>query len=119
MVKRAPEMEWFDDPGKGLGAGGFEGLAPEWPFQRPRPAGLRKLTGGRQLRLRVEYQQGFPAQPPRLMPLDPDPGTERRMMERFHINGDGSICLILHGSEWSSDDHAAALVEKASGWFIE
>jgi hypothetical protein len=119
MADRAPQMVWFEGLGRGLGRGGFEGLAPLWPMPRRRPSGLERLTGGAQLRLRVEYRQGFPAQPPRLVPLSPAPGVERRMQERFHVNGDGSICLILHPSDWSSDNHAADLVEKASGWFVE
>ena len=119
MAARAAEMEWFEGPDRGLGRGGFEGLAPLWPIPRPEPAGLLRLTEGRRLRLRVDFRAGAPAQPPRLVALDPAPSVETRMQERFHVNGDGSICLIMHPSDWSSDHTAADLVEKASGWFIE
>src|SRR2546421_385336 len=46
MASVAPEMVWVDES-----AGGWEGLAPEWPFERPRPDGLDRLLGGRRLRL--------------------------------------------------------------------
>jgi hypothetical protein len=119
MARLAPAMEWREVDGEHFPNGGFEGLAPEWPFERKCPAGLKKLTGGAALRLRVVYGQGFPALPPLLFPLDPVPEPGVRMSEKVHVNGDGSICLILHPSDWRCGESAAALVEKASGWFIE
>jgi hypothetical protein len=119
MARLAPGMDWREPNSEHFPNGGFQGLAPEWPFKRKRPAGLEELTGGAALRLRVVYGQGFPALPPLLFPLDPVPETKERMSEKVHVNGDGSICLILHPSDWRSSESAAALVEKASGWFIE
>jgi hypothetical protein len=89
MAALAPEMVWLD-----ARAGGWEGLAPAWPFERPNPDGLARLLEGRQLRLRVEYRQAFPSVEPRLVPLDPDPPIDRRVLESWHLNGDGTLCLL-------------------------
>jgi hypothetical protein len=115
MERVAPEMAWLeDDP-----AGGWEGLAPIWPFERPAPSGLDKLLEGRRLRLRVSYSQGFPMVQPLLVPLDPDPPRDRRILHSWHLNGDGSLCLLQTAYAWDCRETAADLVAKASGWFIE
>jgi hypothetical protein len=119
MADRAPQMHWHGPGENGYQAGGFDGEAPEWPIDRPRPEKLHELTGGKCLRLRVELPQGFPAQPPRLVPLDPEPEIEERLNEAVHVNSDGSLCMIRHPSQWRTADLAVHLVEKASGWFIE
>jgi len=117
MRDRAPDMEW--QQGEELPSGGFVGIAPVWPFDRDQPAKLEKLTGGKRLLVRLRFREGYPAQPPRLFPLDPEPPPEERLREEVHVNGDGSICLILHPSDWSSSECAADLLTKASGWFLE
>jgi hypothetical protein len=119
MADRAPQMEWFRPGKNGFQSGGFEGDAPEWPIDRNRPKKLDELTEGKRLRLRVELLQGFPAQPPRLVPLDPEPEIAERLTEAVHVNSDGSLCMIRHPSQWRTTDLAVDLVEKASGWFIE
>ena len=119
MADKAPQMKWFEPGENGFQSGGFEGNAPEWPIDRTRPEKLHELTEGERLSLRVEFLQGFPAQPPRLMPLDPKPEIEERLNEAVHVNSDGSLCMIRHPSQWRTADLAVDLVEKASGWFIE
>lgn len=119
MGDRAPQMVWYCPGENGLQSGGFEGEGPEWPIDRSRPKKLHELTDGKRLRLRVEFPQGFPAQPPHLVPLDPEPKIEERLDEAVHINSDGSLCMIRHPSQWQTTDLAVDLVEKASGWFIE
>jgi hypothetical protein len=115
MGRVAPEMEWLeDDP-----AGGWEGLAPVWPFERPAPRGLDELLGRLRLRLRVVYAQGYPMVEPKVFPLDPDPPRDRRILHSWHLNGDGSLCLLQNAADWTGRDTAADLVAKASGWFIE
>jgi hypothetical protein len=115
MAEHAPEMEWIEE-----GAGRWEGYAPEWPFPRDRPEpGLERLLGGARLQLRVEYVQAHPAVPPILTPLSPIPSRERRLRHDWHINGDGTLCLLAADILWRPDDTAADLVLKASGWIIE
>ncbi len=119
MADRAPQMKWHGPGENGFQSGGFEGEGPEWPIDRTQPEKLHKLTDGKRLRLRVELPQGFPAQPPRLVPLDPEPEIEERLNEAVHVNSDGSLCMIRHPSQWQTADLAVDLVEKASAWFIE
>jgi hypothetical protein len=115
MTRVAPDMAWLDDDP----AGGWEGLAPIWPFERSKPAGLDNLLEGQRLRLRVFYSQGFPMVQPLLVPLDPDPPRDRRILHSWHLNGDGSLCLLQTAYAWDGRETAADLVVKASGWFIE
>lgn len=115
MERVAPEMQWDeDDP-----SGGWEGLAPAWPFDQAAPARLDVLLEGRQLRLRVTYSQGYPMVEPKVFPLDPDPPRDRRVVHTWHLNGDGSLCLLQSADSWTGSETAADLVAKASGWFIE
>ena len=115
MARLAPEMAWLDDES----AGGWEGIAPKWPFGRAEPDGLDNLLAGRRLRLRVEYSQAYPMVEPTLIPLDPEPPIERRVLHSWHVKGDGSLCLLQTATDWTGRDTAADLVVKASGWFIE
>lgn len=114
MAALASDLRW--EP---LGAGSWEGLAPLWPFERPAPEGLGALTGGRRLRVHVAYGHGFPMAPPMVWPLDPEPELAHRLDHSWHVNGDGSLCLLHSAAAWSGREPAAELVAKASGWFIE
>jgi hypothetical protein len=116
MARVAPEMEWLDDDDA---AGGWEGVVPAWPFERAAPAGLDELLGERRLRVRVRYLQAFPSVEPRLEPVDPEPPIERRILDSWHLNGDGTLCLLRTADLWTGRETAADLVAKASGWFIE
>jgi len=114
MAERAPDMQWIDN-----GGGGWEGLAPTWPFDLHPPEGLDRLLESRRLRLAVIYSQGFPMSPPALLPLDPVPHVELRARHDWHLNSDGSICVLFTAADWPGTGTAADLVEKASGWFVE
>jgi hypothetical protein len=114
MAEVAPEMAWLD----GEPAGGWQGLAPKWPINRPEPLGLDNFLGGQRLRVHVEYSQGYPMVAPTLIPLDPEPPVERRIVHAWHVNGDGSLCLLQTADQWTGRETAAELVAKASGWFI-
>jgi hypothetical protein len=114
MAARAPDLAYIDEA-----AGGWRGLAPAWPQDLAQPPGLEKLVGGRRLELGVAYTQGFPMAPPDLFPLDPCPAVELRARHDWHLNGDGSLCLLFSAADWPGDGSAADLVEKAAGWFVE
>ncbi len=114
MDRVAPEMVWLDAP-----AGGWEGLTPRWPFPRREPSRLDELLEGKQLRLAIQYSQGFPMVEPKLIPLEPEPPVDRRVLHSWHLMGDGSLCLLQTADLWTGRDTAADLVVKASGWFIE
>jgi hypothetical protein len=113
VAAAAPDLAWDE------GAGAWIGEAPEWPFSRPRPAGLEEFLGGRRLLLRVEYSQAFPMVAPRVVPLRPEPDPMVRTQHDWHVNGDGSLCLLQRASDWEGIGTAAELVVKASAWFLE
>lgn len=115
MSARAPAMAWRGD----LAAGGWQGLAPTWAAERPAPAGLERFLAGRRLRLSVAYREGFPMVPPHLYPLDPEPGFEARTDHRWHVEGNGGLCLMQNTADWHPSETAADLVAKSAGWFVE
>ena len=121
MQRWAPDMEWGTEltwPDGRRGAG-WEGFAPAWGADRFEPAGIAKLLDGRRLRLRVICPEAFPMVAPDLYPIDPEVPIDRRTQHRWHVNGDGSLCMMQAADDWQPDNAAADLVRKAAGWFIE
>ena len=114
MTRTAPDLIWSDQ-----GAGTWTGLVPAWPFDRAVPPGLDAFMAGRRLRAQVSYGHAFPMSPPSVWPLDPEPLIEQRTQHAWHVNGDGSLCLIETAAAWTGRDTAAELIVKAAGWFIE
>lgn len=115
MAAVAPDMNWDETRQAGV----WCGYSPEWPARRPRPDGLGALLNGKRLRLEVAYRQSHPAVPPILNPLDPMPAPDQRLAHIWHVNGDGTLCLLAAPWLWRSSEVAADLVLKAAGWFIE
>lgn len=113
MATTAPDLEWLD------GGQGWEGAAPAWPFERPPPKELDAFLAGRRFRLRVDYLEGFPMAPPRVIPLEPEPDPAVRTQHDWHVNPDGTVCLFQSASDWTGTETAADLVVKAAGWFLE
>jgi hypothetical protein len=119
MAAFAPNLQWIESS-PALPAGGWEGEIPKWPFERHRPDPGLDLLVPAPLTVRVELKQSFPASPPKLWPLlDPLPDPVRRTQTDWHINGDGSLCLLQTAGMWTGRDPAADLVAKAAGWFVE
>ncbi len=121
MARIAPDLRWT----QGLSRRGrsdlcgWEGCAPVWAGERPKPKGVDELLGDERLRLRVIYAEAFPMVAPALVPVDPEVPLERRTRHAWHVNGDGSLCMLQTANAWDPDATAADLVAKASGWFIE
>lgn len=113
MAAAAPGLTWDGH------AGVWEGVVPLWPFERPAPHGLGDFVGSRRLSVAVVPLEAHPAVPPRFLPLDPAPGFHERTQHRWHVNGDGTICMFQQAVEWTGQEPCAALVPKASGWFLE
>lgn len=114
MARTAPDLIW-----SGQGAGSWTGLVPVWPFDRAAPTGLETFMADRRLRVQLTYGHAFPMIPPAVWPLDPEPSIEQRTQHAWHVNGDGSLCLLETMAAWTGRDPAAELIVKAAGWFIE
>lgn len=102
-----------------VGAGQWSGRLPYWPFERSRPASLDMLTGGDGLLLDLYYPQSYPMVPPNLFPREPDPDVLLRTQHRWHLNGDGSLCLLRVPELWTGREPVTDLLLKAAGWRIE
>src|SRR4051794_40280999 len=91
---RFPTLEW-----DAHGAGQWLGRLPRWPFERPEPDGLAELvpTG---LEVAARYGHAYPMVPPAIHPLDPEPLISERTEHRWHVMGDGSLCLMQADTMW-------------------
>lgn len=111
----APDLRWCDeDP-----AGGWDGIVPIWPFDRSAPPDLDAFLDGRRLKVRIQYLQSFPMVEPKFWPIDPEPEIVHRTDARWHVLGDGALCLFQDASDWTGRETAAELIPKAAGWFLE
>lgn len=120
MARQAPEMEWAEDLElHARPVSGWIGKAPVWGGTRSKPEGVDALLDGKQLEIAVFYPEAFPMVAPVILPLSPEVPVERRTLHRWHVNGDGTLCLLQAAEDWQPTDSAADLVCKASGWFIE
>lgn len=112
-----PDLSWFEPDDAIRQAGGWRGQLPLWPFERPRPEGLDALGDG--LRLELVYPQAWPVVAPWIYPLDPEPDVMARTEHRWHVNGNGSLCLLQSAQQWRTEDSLVELLLKAAGWRIE
>jgi hypothetical protein len=65
------------------------------------------------------YGHAYPMVPPSIWPLDPAPPVAEWTMHDWHVNGDGSLCLLQADSLWSPRDSLVDLLLKAAGWRVE
>lgn len=109
----------FDLAWTGLSSGRLDGRLPAWPLSRPAPDGLDELlpTGG--LLVHVEFGHGYPMVCPRVYPEDPKPPVERCTQHRWHVNGDGSLCLLQSADAWYPTTPLSDVLRKAAAWRVE
>ncbi|GAA3780182.1 hypothetical protein GCM10022225_80550 [Plantactinospora mayteni] len=112
--ERFPGLQWV-----GQGAGGWIGRLPRWPFDRPEPAGLRTLVGEEGLEVALVYGHAYPMVAPLIYPQDPEPGIAERTDHKWHVNGDGSLCLLQDDATWNGRGSVTDLLLKAAGWRLE
>ena len=121
MQAIAPKLVWDPDvacDATGHG-GGWIGTAPAWPLDRTAPAELDPFLDDAKLLVVVACPEAYPAASPRVYPVDPAPEITVRTQHRWHINGDGSICLWQNAYDWWPATLAAHIIPKVSGWFLE
>ncbi len=114
ITARFSGLVWNSD-----GAGTWTGVLPCWPFDRPQPPNLSAWVGEEGLRLTVAYNQAYPMVEPALHPLDPLPPPQEWTQTRWHVNGDGTLCLLQEHAWWTGRDSLIDLLLKAAGWRLE
>jgi len=108
----APLLTWTPE-----GAGRLEGPLPLWPFSRSAPVGISDLLDP--FVVRVEYGHAFPAAPPQVLPLVPQPVPSIRGFTQYHLLPSGRLCLLQNADQWYPWSSTTELLLKASGWAIE
>lgn len=121
MASMASDLTWNPSLGhpKGPSGGGWEGIVPAWPFDRPAPDALGEFLDGQRLHVVIVCQQAHPAVIPAVYPVDPEPDVMYRTLNSWHVAGDGRLCLTQRAYDWIGDQPAAQLIPKAAGWLIE
>lgn len=114
LAGRFPDLKWT--PAE---SGAWEGALPIWPFERERPAGVSELVGEQGLRVQVRCGQAYPIIVPAVFATAPEPTVLQRTQHRWHINSDGSLCLLADPTRWTGREPLSDLLLKAAGWHIE
>jgi ubiquitin-protein ligase len=109
----------FDLTWSPVGSGRLDGRLTAWPLDRAVPDGLDELlpTGG--LLVQVEFGHGYPMVCPRVYAEDPKPPLERCTQHRWHVNGDGSLCLLQSADAWDPATRLSDVLRKAAAWRVE
>lgn len=114
VLEAFPDLVFADD-----GQAGWRGQLPLWPFDRPEPAGLHRLTGGQGLLFELRYSAAYPLVYPWIFPLDPQPLAAELTQTRWHVLGNGALCLFQTQQDWDPASSVVELLRKAAGWRIE
>ncbi len=101
------------------GEGSWHGTLPLWPFERPAPEGLDVLTGGQGLVMRLGYHGAYPVVSPWITPVDPEPLVGEWTQTRYHVLGNGTLCLFQTQADWNPSSSVVELLLKAAGWRVE
>lgn len=108
----APNLHWEPDQQ------GWMGELPVWPFKRPQPAGLEELLP-RGLVVTVDPTPVYPMVAPVIYPITPDPPILVRTQQRWHVAGDGRLCLMKSPGQWDPREPLTHMLRRASGWHVE
>lgn len=101
------------------GQGHWLGVLPMWPFERPEPPGLSDLLQGKGLKIQLSYSAAYPIVSPYVAPLGPEPLFEELTQTRWHVLGNGALCLFQTQADWDPNCTVIDLLLKAAGWHIE
>jgi hypothetical protein len=99
--------------------GGWYGVLPIWPFERPQPDGVEGLVDGTGLEFVLEYPAAYPMIPPTIQPLSPEPEIGERTQATWHVLPAGGLCLLQTTGAWIPEASITDLLLKAAGWRIE
>ncbi len=115
----APLLEYQSPSADGLPHGGWIGVLPRWPFDRPQPESLNELLGDKELRVLVICSAAHPMVPPTIYSVDPKPSIWEQTQSAWHVAPGGSLCLLQSDGGWQPEASLTELLAKASGWRIE
>lgn len=101
------------------GQAGWRGRLPLWPFERPEPDGLARLTSGLGLLLELHYLAAYPLVYPWIFPLAPEPAPVQLTQARWHVLGNGALCLFQTQQDWDPESSVVDLLRTAAGWRVE
>lgn len=116
VCRLAPELSFEAD---GDGDGFWRGVLARWPFHRDEPIGLDELIGPSGLEAVIAYPSAYPMIPPFVLPLNPVPLFEEWTLRKWHVLGDGSLCLFQTFAGWDPAASINEILLKAAGWRIE
>lgn len=109
-----PDLGWTD-----ADAGGWDGRLPLWPFERPTPDFLADVVGSIGVKIELRYPQAYPMVAPSIRAIDPEPQLREWTVHGWHVNGDGTLCLLRSVALWDPRTSITDLLLKAAGWRIE
>ena len=116
MAEHFPSFELDLTEGQGV----WRGRLPAWPFDRPEPEGLAALLephGG--LKVELAYVAAYPMVFPYVVPVDPRPSFETWTQARWHVLGNGALCLFQTVADWDPTSHVTDLLYRAAAWHVE
>ncbi len=101
------------------GEGYWSGRLPMWPFDRPEPPRLGDLLHGQGLELGLVYTAAYPMVSPNIVPSDPVPLFDELTQTRWHVLGNGALCLFQTQADWDPASSVVDLLRRAAGWRVE
>jgi hypothetical protein len=101
------------------GSGVLTGQLPTWPLERPAPDGLDDLLGGVALTVEVAFGHAYPMVCPTVKPVDPEVPWDRRTQHKWHVNGNGSLCLLQSAQAWEPQTSLSDVLRKSAAWYVE
>lgn len=96
---------------------GWSGRLPVWPFERSAPARFRDDVKG--LEMLLLFPESYPMAMPDIHPIDPEPEFAEWTQHRWHVNGDGSLCMVQEQRTWTGRQSVVDLLLKAASWRLE
>lgn len=114
LVEAGIDLTW-EPTSSGL----LTGQLPMWPLDRPAPASLEALLAGQGLTVEVVFGHAYPMVCPTVTPVAPAPPVDRWTQHRWHVNGDGTLCLLQSARAWDPQTLLSDVLRKSAAWRVE
>lgn len=101
------------------GNGEWSGHLPRWSLARPEPSALIDLIGESGMGVVVAYSAAYPMVAPTIYPTEPEPEIVEWTQHRWHVLGDGGLCLLQSVAAWDPAASLTDLLDKAAAWRVE